>query len=221
LLQALFIVLGTFILEDAATVLAAMQVKTGGLAAWLALVSLYCGIVLGDLGLYGLGRLSSLAPWARRFVPPERFRRGQDWLRGRVFKVVLISRFLPGMRLPTYTACGFLRADFRAFALAAIVATLAWTSLLFAASLRIGQFLIDHFGAWRWAGAVGVAVAVVVIGRVAAHIPRETNRTKAMLKLTAARAFPHPRPRRNYAAAGQMKVRESAGQAGTPTETKR
>jgi membrane protein DedA with SNARE-associated domain len=170
LLQALAIILGTFILEDAATVMAAMDADTGGVALWLALGSLYVGIVLGDLGLYGLGALAARVRWARRFVPPERYRRGREWLRTRTFKVVLVSRFLPGMRLPTYTACGFLGADLRRFALAAVVATLAWTSLLFGVSLRMGQLLIDHFGAWRWAGAAGFAVALVVIGRFAARL---------------------------------------------------
>ncbi|MBN9559272.1 MAG: VTT domain-containing protein [Alphaproteobacteria bacterium] len=170
LLQALAIILGTFILEDAATVLAAMRAEEGGIPIWLALFSLYVGVVLGDLGLYWLGRLSARIGWIARLVPPERSGSLADWLRGRVFTVVLASRFLPGMRLPTYTACGFLRADFRRFALAAIVATLAWTTLLFCVSLRVGGFLIDHFGAWRWAGAVGFALALILLGRFAARL---------------------------------------------------
>jgi hypothetical protein len=36
--------------------------------------------------------------------------------------------------------------------------------------LRIGQVLIDHFGAWRWVGAVGFAITLVVLSRVAAHL---------------------------------------------------
>ena len=169
-LQALAIILGTFVLEDAATVLAAMRAEEGGISIPLALVSLYAGIVLGDLWLYGMGRLSTRIGWVARLIPEHRSRVASEWLRGRVFKVVLISRFLPGMRLPTYTACGFLRADLREFTLAAIVATLAWTSLLFGVSLRIGQFLIDHLGAWRWAGAGGFALALVLIGRFAARL---------------------------------------------------
>lgn len=176
LLQAFSIVLGTFILEDAATVLAAMQAETGGLPIWLALLSLYLGIVLGDLGLYGLGRLCAMVPWVYRLVGRERIRRGQDWLHGRrrrVFKVVFASRFLPGMRLPTYTACGFFAADFRQFVLAAIVATLIWTSLLFGASLRVGKLLMEHFGVWRWAGAIGFALAVVVVGWLAGLLNKD------------------------------------------------
>lgn len=168
LLQAAAIVIGTFILEDAATVLAAMQVDDGKLSGPLALSALYVGIMLGDLGLYGLGRLSAKVPIVARILPPHRAEAIRAWLDGRVFKVVLISRFLPGMRLPTYTTCGFVGANLRQFTLAVVIATICWTSLLFGVSLRIGQVLIDHFGAWRWAGAAGFAIFVILAGRLTA-----------------------------------------------------
>jgi membrane protein DedA with SNARE-associated domain len=168
LLQAIAIILGTFVLEDAATVIAAMQADDGKLSSLLALVALYIGIILGDLGLYGLGWLSARIPMVARWLPPQRTDAVRGWLQGRVFKVVLISRFLPGMRLPTYTTCGFVSANFRQFITAVVLATLCWTSLLFCASLRIGQVLIDHFGAWRWAGAAGFTVFVILAGRLTA-----------------------------------------------------
>ena len=168
LLQASAIVLGTFILEDAATVLAAMQVEAGGLSVGLALASLYVGIVLGDLGLYGLGRLSAMVPWIARMLPPRRAEAIRAWLQGRVFTVVVVSRFLPGSRLPTYTTCGFVGANLWQFLLASAAATTCWTLLLFGVSLRIGQLLIDHLGAWRWVGAVGFAACVIIAGRLAA-----------------------------------------------------
>ena len=52
--------------------------------------------------------------------------------------------------------------------LAAVVATTCWTSMLFGASLKVGRFLMDHFGAWRWLGAAGFVLFVIVAGRVAA-----------------------------------------------------
>jgi membrane protein DedA with SNARE-associated domain len=168
LLQATAIVVGTFILEDAATVAAAMQAQDGSIPVALALGSLYVGIVLGDLGLYGLGRAAAHVPWIARYLPPQRQETVRAWLDGRVFKVVLISRFLPGLRLPTYTTCGFLGADLRQFVLAALIATTLWTSLLFAVSLKIGHILMDHLGAWRWAGAAGFTVFVILAGRAAA-----------------------------------------------------
>ena len=169
-LQVVLIVLGTFVLEDAATVLAAMQVQAGTVTLPAALLALYAGIVLGDLGLYGLGALSGQVPMVARWVPQSRMRQGREWLDGRVFKVVFISRFIPGARLPTYTACGFLHANLRRFALAAVVATLIWTSLLFTVSLKVGALLMEHLGVWRWAGAVGFALVIILAGRTAARM---------------------------------------------------
>jgi membrane protein DedA with SNARE-associated domain len=131
------------------------------------LISLCAGIVLGDLGLYGIGRLSAHIPWVARQLPPHRQETIRAWVSGRIFKVVLVSRFLPGLRLPTYTTCGFVGADLRQFTLAAIAATACWTTLLFAVSLKLGKFLMDHLGAWRWAGAAGFVVFIIFAGRVA------------------------------------------------------
>jgi len=178
LFQAAAIILATFVLEDAATVLAAIQAEQGGISIGLALGSLFVGIVLGDLWLYGMGWLAARVPWIRRLLPPQRQEVIRAWLKGRVFKVVFVSRFLPGLRLPTYTTCGFLGADLRQFTLATVIATTCWTSLLFGLSLRVGQFLIDHFGAWRWFGAAGFVVFVVVAGRIAAAGMQSQNQRR-------------------------------------------
>ena len=102
-------------------------------------------------------------------MPEARVQSASRWLRPRLFQVVFISRFLPGMRLPTYTASGYMKADFGVFALSAIVATLAWTSLLFAVSLKLGAILSRLLGAWSWAGAAGLVIAVVLITRFLAR----------------------------------------------------
>ena len=168
-LQALAIVAGTFVLEDAATVLTALEVQSGGIALPVALAALVGGIVLGDIGLYGLGRLSALVPGIDRLVPRRRRDLGAAWLHPRTARVVVASRFLPGMRLPTYTACGFLRAPFRVFTLATAGATLAWTSSLFALSLWLGDALLAWLGAWRWAGVLFLCLALLALGRLAAR----------------------------------------------------
>ncbi len=165
--QACAIIVGTFILEDAATVAAAMQVDDGKIPLWIALGALYAGIVLGDVGLYGLGRLSAQVPWIARRVLPHRHDSLREWIGSRIFKVVLVSRFVPGLRLPTYTTCGFVRANFKKFFAAAVVATGCWTSLLFTVSLRIGHVLLDHLPAWRWAGAAGFIIFLIAAGRIA------------------------------------------------------
>ncbi len=158
--QVLSVIGATFILEDAATVVTAMQVQAGALSLQIGLGSLYAGIILGDLGLYGLGRLAASVPWLERFIPRRRRDIGRDWLNSRLARVILVSRFLPGLRLPTYTTCGFLRTSFLVFALTAIVATLIWTSLLFSISMKLGHYIMAYLGAWRWAG---IAVFCIVL----------------------------------------------------------
>jgi membrane protein DedA with SNARE-associated domain len=167
-LQAAAIVIGTFILEDAATAAAGMAAQAGSVPVPLAIGALFVGIVLGDLGLYGAGRAAALMPWVRRWLPRQRQAAIRAWLDGHVFKIVLVSRFLPGVRLPTYTTCGFVGADLRQFTLAAAIATCVWTSGLFALSLQIGQLLMDHLGAWRWVGGAGFVLFVVLAGRAVA-----------------------------------------------------
>jgi len=175
-LQAAAIILGTFILEDAATLLAAMQVASGTVSLPLALAALYAGIVLGDLGLYGLGALSARNPWARRLVPPRRQDIGHDWVRRRVIPLVLISRFVPGLRLPTYTTLGFLRAPIGQFALAAVGATLVWTSGLFFVCLKLGVLMEHYLGIWRWAGLAVFCVFLILAGRIATHLYNRRTR---------------------------------------------
>jgi membrane protein DedA with SNARE-associated domain len=169
-LQAGTIILGTFILEDAATLLAAMQVATGSVSIFVALGALYTGIVLGDLGLYGLGRLSLENRWARRLVPRHRQKLGRQWASQRMIPIVLVTRFIPGLRLPTYTTLGYLRAPLLKFALAAIFATLVWTSGLFFISMKLGILLMRYLGVWRWAGLAVFCLLLIVVGRFATRV---------------------------------------------------
>ena len=170
LLQGAGIIAGTFILEDATSIATAMAVQDHHLSLTVGLVSLFIGIVVGDLGLYGLGmlaaRLQDTSEWARRLVPPERRIQGRDWVDNRLIRLVVTARFLPGVRLPAYTTCGFLGANFTRFALSAIGATLIWTGFLFTVSMRVGALLIEHLGAYRWAGVLGFIVAVMIVTRL-------------------------------------------------------
>lgn len=169
LLQAGIIIGGTFILEDAASVLTAVAAADGRVTPALGLASLYVGIALGDIGLYGLGRLAASHPWARRLVDSERAIALRHWLEQHLVAAVLSSRFLPGMRLPVYTACGFLGMPFRRFALAVIVATLIWTTLVFAVAYGFGSLAASTLGIWRWPIGLVIALLPFLVGRLLGH----------------------------------------------------
>lgn len=150
MLMAALIVLATFILEDAATIAAALMASAGYIDPALALSALYGGIVLGDMGLYGIGRYAAGHPRAVRWAGEKRIKRGRDWMHDRLAPALLSARFIPGMRLPTYIASGFLKVNFFRFAMIATAATAAWTGIFFFLIFRYGSFVIEFFGEWAW-----------------------------------------------------------------------
>lgn len=158
-LVPLGIIIGTFILEDATTIIVGVLAADGDIEILLALFSLYAGIILGDFWLYGMGYLAANHKWARWFVNHERYEPIRSWLEERMETAVFTSRFVPGMRLPTYTAAGFLRLPFRRFVGPVVIGTLIWTSLFFAASYEFGNATAGVLGPWRWPVAIGVILA--------------------------------------------------------------
>ena len=163
------IVAATLVLEDAATVIVGMMAADETIPVAVALAALYVGIAGGDLGLYGLGNLASRNHWARRLVPFESYERSQHWLRRRLIVAVATSRFVPGTRLPVYTACGFLRMPLGHFSAAVAVATIVWTTLLFSASYAFGSWAAAEIGIWRWPAGLAAAGLVILAGHIAAH----------------------------------------------------
>ena len=170
--QIVAIIAGTFVLEDLTTALVALAVSQGMLTVGIALAGLYLGVALGDIGLYWLGRLATRHRRIERFVHARQRASASDWLKRHTVLAVFSSRFLPGLRLPTYTACGFLRVPFDRFAPSAVAATLLWTSILFAVALLFGHLVFSRLGEWRWFGAIVTLIAVAILVRLARrHIP--------------------------------------------------
>jgi membrane protein DedA with SNARE-associated domain len=132
---------------------------TGGVLAWLAspleeptLAGMFhdsgllamvavglAGIVAGDSVIYWAGRrfgrrVAEVWPF-RRLITPEKLERVERLLRQRGALVVVIARFLPGLRAPTYFTVGHSRVSFWVFLLfdgmAALVSAPLWVLLGF------------------------------------------------------------------------------------------
>lgn len=170
----LLIIGATFILEDAATIGAALFAADGTISPQLAISALFIGIALGDLGLYWLGRYAATHKWARKWIEGKR---GQDiahWAQRRTWSMVFASRFVPGLRLPTYVGAGFLKAPFFEFTLAVLAATALWTCALFGAVYFLGEHILNELGPWKWGvGAVLILTIFLIERRVAKS--RKTN----------------------------------------------
>ena len=143
---ALVLALTTLLVEDLA-IAAGVALATQGAISWgLSLAAVGGGIAIGDLGLYGLGLAATRVPWLqRRYVGAK-----SDWAREHIVKrlssAVFVARVVPGLRLLTYTTCGFVRVPLGPFTAWVLVAVSLWTVGLYALSVAIGQALARTLG---------------------------------------------------------------------------
>jgi membrane protein DedA with SNARE-associated domain len=129
-----FFFFATFVSEDAACILAGTAVANGRIGFAAALAACFFGIFVGDLLLFGAGRIAGARVFDNRFVlkfvSPPGVQRASKWLENNAGSAVFFSRFLTGLRLPTYLAAGALRTDFVRFALWFVLASAIWTPIL-------------------------------------------------------------------------------------------
>ena len=164
-MQAVALGLATFVQEDVPTVSAAALAAAGRLSWGTAVLGCFFGIWIGDALLYlaarGLGRRLLAFAWVRRRVSAAAIERSESWFARRGAWMLVTSRFVPGMRLPTYLAAGFLRLPFGRFLLVTGLVVAAWTALIFSGARAVGS----------WAGAgvvrdIGPVVLLPLVGFV-------------------------------------------------------
>lgn len=124
----LLLALATLASEDLALVAGSLMVGAEMLPLNITVISLVAGIMFGDLGLYGAGAWLRESRFVRKTLSPRRMRRLRRWLDGRETMVLFFSRFLPGMRLPTYLGFGYLRLSLLRFTVVMFVAGAVWVS---------------------------------------------------------------------------------------------
>jgi membrane protein DedA with SNARE-associated domain len=154
IVAAISLFLATLVLEDAAAIGAGLLIA-GGLISWpAAFIACFLGIWSGDAGLYALARCGG-----RRWFERSRFERYSDrvarsetWFAKRGTSILIFSRMLPGARLPTYLAAGFLRLPLSRFLLVTGAASFVWTLVVLWLSHSLGARLSVSFVAYRRTG---------------------------------------------------------------------
>ena len=143
---ALALALTTLLLEDLA-IAAGVALATQGLISWeLSLAAVGGGIALGDLGLYAMGLGATRMPWLRRRYVGDKSTWAREQIMRRLPSAVMLARVVPGLRLATYTACGFVRVPIVPFTAWVMLAVTLWTVGLYGLSAAIGQALAKHLG---------------------------------------------------------------------------
>jgi len=156
--------LATFVLEDLAAVGAGLLLATGGISWPAAFAACFLGIWMGDAGLYALARYagrgwferSSLRRFTAKVAESER------WFAERGTPILIFSRLVPGARLPTYLAAGFLRVPLPRFLLITGVASCVWTVAILFLAQTFGERLTTWLGTYKHAGLLLLGAGVVL-----------------------------------------------------------
>jgi membrane protein DedA with SNARE-associated domain len=168
-LQAATLGVLTFVQEDVPTIAASLLAAGGAMGWWPAFIGCFLGIWIGDALLYGtarvIGRPLLTRAWTRRWIRPEAVARSEDWFAQRGLWLLVVSRLVPGTRLPTYLAAGFLRLHFGRFLLVTGLAVAVWTTLIFGLAHWLGAGLVTWLQRWTsGAFAVVLVAGVLVLG---------------------------------------------------------
>ncbi|MEM1022817.1 MAG: VTT domain-containing protein [Myxococcota bacterium] len=170
--QGLLLAGGTLILEDPSTVAGGLLVASGQVSFLTAWLGLSLGIAAGDLGLFGLGRLFGERVRSWRWIDEEKWKRGSRWLGKNLSQAVVLSRFVPGARLPTYLAAGALETSFAHFATVAILASTVWATLLLSLTIVLGEAIHAWIGSLRWVG-LGLVLMVILLPSLLLRLQRD------------------------------------------------
>lgn len=177
----------TLVSEDLTCIGAGLLVSSGRLSLASASVACLLGIYLGDLLLYSSGRWLGCRALHRRpfswLLRPEDVERSSRWFDRRGPVIILLSRFLPGTRLPTYFAAGLFRTRFWRFNFYFLLAAVLWTPLVVGLSAWLGagtQEVITDLGRWAWLGLVTAALLVLFGTRIL--LPALSRRGRRLLR---------------------------------------
>ncbi len=163
LLVVLLLIAGaTLISEDLTLIGTGLLVAQGRIAYLPASGAAFVGIVAGDMLLFWAGRALGRRIVRRRpfswWLSPQAIRESSKWLRKRGAIVVLITRVLPGARLPTNIAAGLLRTSALRFLLYFLLAGAFWTFPVVWLTTQLGERLLPQLGEWRWRLLAGLVV---------------------------------------------------------------
>jgi len=175
--QAATLGLLTFVQEDVPTVSAALLAAAGTLSWQAGFLGVFLGIWMGDALLYllarGIGRPLLQRSWAKRFFDSIAVARSEKWFAERGTWLLLSSRFIPGTRLPTYLAAGFLRLPFGRFLFLTGTAVALWTVGIFLLAKTFGADLLNWLMRWNSSGwavlllVIALVVAIRLCGKLA------------------------------------------------------
>ncbi len=131
--------------EDATLILTGIFLSAGDVKLLPALVAVYLGVVVSDIGLYYAGRVYGRRIVRHRFfsriIKPERLDRVEERFKKYGVLAILFGRHIPGVRAQILIASGILRVPFIKYLLADTFAMAFTIALWIWAGYKGAQYL--------------------------------------------------------------------------------
>ena len=174
----------TFILEDVATIGAGLLLATGAVTWPTAFAACFLGIWIGDAGLYAVARYGGRAWFERSSFRHhvEKVQRAETWFSTRGTSVLVFSRLIPGARLPTYLASGFLRIPLSRFLLVTGIASSVWTIVVLFLVQAFGDRMLQWLGIFKQSTFTLAVIAVMIFAVL--HAARKVDVDRLTTALT-------------------------------------
>ncbi|MFH0907866.1 MAG: alpha/beta fold hydrolase [bacterium] len=157
----------TLISEDLACIGAGLMAANGVLGYAPAALAAFAGIFMGDILLFAAGKYIGRPALRRRpfrwFFTEEDIEDSTRWFSEKGPAAVLLSRFVPGSRLPTYFTAGMLHGNVWKFLFFFFIAGVIWAPLLVWVAMTIGGPLLDYLATYRYYTVITVVAAVAIL----------------------------------------------------------
>lgn len=177
--------------EEAPLVLAGVLSSNGTLAhPELAFAACLVGALLGDSVMYFIGRMLGHSfltkhPSVARFVNIEEEEKFEQIVNRHGFKVLLLTRFLIGVRGPVYFAAGAAKVPYWRFFLWDLCAASIVVSLVFGLAYAYGESIESWIRNAEEVATVVVVLAVLIAGGIWLYRKHHQRLAKALAGLAA------------------------------------
>ncbi len=163
---------------ETAIVAAAVLAADGSLSLPLVILAGAVGAVIGDSCAFAVGRTGGgpIKRFVSRFVGPDRLAAAERMVERQGPALVLVGRFLPGIRIAINMSCGAGQMAYQRFLLFDVIGAALWS----AQAALLGYFAGKAFADQLWvAFVVAFAVTALVGGFVALKERRRVKKENA------------------------------------------
>lgn len=140
----------TFVQEDIAIVTGGFLVVKKQLPLLLVAISLFSGILSGDLIIYGMGKAARKLTWIHSRLVNKRVENARKKLEKNLVASIALVRVMPGLLFPTYLACGLIGVSFAQFFITTLIASALYSTILLTFVIKFGELAVPTIGYWGW-----------------------------------------------------------------------